>query len=82
MALVEDITKELDELKAIRRYLHAHPDLGFEEHGTASVIAQELTKHGIAHVAAQNAVSRNMDTLDAAAVYALCKVVTQKGDSR
>jgi amidohydrolase len=40
---------DLDELRAIRRDLHAHPELGFEEHRTAGVIADELSKLGIPH---------------------------------
>ncbi len=33
----------------IRRDLHAHPELAFEEHRTASLIARELTRLGIEH---------------------------------
>ncbi len=33
----------------IRRDLHANPELAFEEHRTAGVIARELTRLGIAH---------------------------------
>ena len=36
-------------LVEIRRDLHAHPELAFEEHRTASLIARELTRLGIAH---------------------------------
>jgi amidohydrolase len=35
-------------LIAIRRDLHAHPELAFEEHRTAGVIAQELGRLGVA----------------------------------
>ena len=37
------------ELIAIRRDLHAHPELGFQEHRTAGVVARELTRLGIPH---------------------------------
>ncbi|MDE2514387.1 MAG: amidohydrolase [Rhodospirillales bacterium] len=36
-------------LIAIRRDIHAHPELGFEEHRTAATVAAELTRLGIAH---------------------------------
>ena len=36
-------------LVAIRRDLHAHPELAFEEHRTAGVIARELARLGVAH---------------------------------
>jgi amidohydrolase len=36
-------------LIAIRRDLHAHPELAFEEHRTAGVVARELARLGIAH---------------------------------
>ena len=36
-------------LVEIRRDLHAHPELAFEEHRTASLIARELTRLGIDH---------------------------------
>ena len=37
------------ELIAIRRDIHAHPELGFQEHRTAGVVARELTRLGIPH---------------------------------
>ncbi len=37
------------EVQAIRRHLHAHPELSFEEHHTASYISTQLTQHGISH---------------------------------
>ena len=36
-------------LVEIRRDLHAHPELAFEEHRTAGVVAAELTRLGIDH---------------------------------
>ena len=37
-------------LIAIRRDIHAHPELGFQEHRTAGVVAAELTRLGVEHV--------------------------------
>ncbi len=36
-------------LIAIRRDLHAHPELAFDEHRTAGVVARELARLGVAH---------------------------------
>lgn len=41
------IARELPELFAIRRDLHAHPEIGYEEHRTSQVVQRELTKAGI-----------------------------------
>ncbi|MFZ4634437.1 MAG: M20 metallopeptidase family protein [Saprospiraceae bacterium] len=38
-----------DEAVSIRRHLHMHPELSFEEHNTASFIAETLRGWGIAH---------------------------------
>ena len=38
-----------DEFTAIRRDLHAHPELGFEEHRTARVVQEQLAALGIEH---------------------------------
>lgn len=43
------IEEELADLVAIRRDLHAHPELMFEETRTAAVVARELTRLGIEH---------------------------------
>jgi amidohydrolase len=37
----------LDELAALRRDLHAHPELAFNELRTAELVARELTCHGL-----------------------------------
>ena len=39
---------ELSRMVALRRDLHANPELGFEEHRTAGVVARELEEAGIA----------------------------------
>ena len=46
---VEHIRRWQDELVAFRRDLHAHPELGFEEHRTARVVAERLAALGIEH---------------------------------
>ena len=37
------------ELTDVRRDLHAHPELGFEEHRTARIVCERLTAYGIEH---------------------------------
>ena len=47
---IEQATRAIEEhLVAIRRDLHAHPELAFEEVRTAGVVAAELTRLGIPH---------------------------------
>ena len=45
----EHIRRWHDEYTAIRRDLHAHPELGFEEHRTARVVQENLARLGIEH---------------------------------
>jgi len=45
----EHIRRWHDEFTAIRRDLHAHPELGFEEHRTARVVQENLARLGIEH---------------------------------
>src|SRR5271167_431536 len=47
---IRDATQRIEPaLIEIRRDIHAHPELGFEEVRTAGVVARELTRLGIAH---------------------------------
>ena len=49
MTPVEYLRADHAELIALRRDLHAHPELGFEEHRTAEVVVRELTALGVEH---------------------------------
>jgi len=44
---VEHIRAWQDEFTAVRRDLHAHPELGFEEHRTARIVCERLSAYGI-----------------------------------
>jgi len=46
---VEHIRRWQDELVAVRHDLHAHPELGFEEHRTARIVSERLAVLGIEH---------------------------------
>ncbi|RZI39885.1 amidohydrolase [Herbaspirillum sp. HC18] len=47
MKLIDPILESHSELREIRRDIHAHPELCFEEQRTAEVVAQKLTEWGI-----------------------------------
>jgi metal-dependent amidase/aminoacylase/carboxypeptidase family protein len=47
MKLIEAIATQAPSIQALRRDLHAHPELCFEEQRTADVVAQKLTEWGI-----------------------------------
>ncbi len=47
VALHSEVTALEPELIAIRRDLHAHPELGFEEHRTAAIVGRFLTDLGL-----------------------------------
>ena len=42
MPAIDAIRGYQDELTAIRRDLHANPELGLEEHRTAGIVAEKL----------------------------------------
>jgi hippurate hydrolase len=47
MPTIDRIDGFADELTAIRRDLHAHPEIGFEEVRTSGIVADKLTQWGI-----------------------------------
>ena len=47
MPIPADFAAHLDELTAIRRDIHAHPELGLEEHRTSGIVATKLREWGI-----------------------------------
>ena len=47
MRLIDPIVAFHSELQAIRRNLHAHPELSYQEQRTADVVAEKLTEWGI-----------------------------------
>ncbi len=47
MQLVEPIVSWHHEITQLRRDLHAHPELAFEEHRTANIVADRLTQWGV-----------------------------------
>ncbi|MBU3683503.1 MAG: amidohydrolase, partial [Phycisphaerales bacterium] len=44
------VAEELPGLVSLRRDLHRHPEIGYEEVRTAGVIVRELSEAGVAHV--------------------------------
>ena len=47
MELIPEILAHADDLTAIRRDIHAHPEIGFQEHRTAAIVAARLTEWGV-----------------------------------
>ncbi|MGV3652635.1 MAG: M20 aminoacylase family protein [Noviherbaspirillum sp.] len=47
MQLIEPILQNQEEIRRIRRELHAHPELCYEEHRTADLVAQRLAEWNI-----------------------------------
>jgi hippurate hydrolase len=47
MSPIDLIRRDHDALTAIRRDIHAHPELGLEEHRTAALVASKLEEWGI-----------------------------------
>ena len=47
MQLIEDIAAHAPEIVALRREIHAHPELNYEEVRTAALVARQLERWGI-----------------------------------
>jgi hippurate hydrolase len=47
MQLIEDIAEHAPEIVALRREIHAHPELNYEEVRTAALVARQLTSWGV-----------------------------------
>ena len=48
MSAIQKVMQELEpEYIKIRRYLHKHPELSFQEENTTKFIKDELNKYGI-----------------------------------
>jgi amidohydrolase len=47
MKVIDDILADAAHIAAVRRDIHAHPELSFQENRTADVVAQQLTQWGI-----------------------------------
>ena len=47
MHLLDDITMQANTLAAVRKDIHSHPELCFQEFRTADIVAQKLTEWGI-----------------------------------
>lgn len=47
MKLIDPILQFQNELKLIRRSIHANPELSYEEFKTADLVAEKLTEWGI-----------------------------------
>ena len=47
MKVLDSLTQQASSIAAIRRDIHAHPELRFEEIRTADLVAQKLTEWGI-----------------------------------
>jgi hippurate hydrolase len=50
MAILPIIADSTDELTAIFKDLHAHPEIGFQEKRTAAIVAQKLRDYGVDEV--------------------------------
>ena len=47
MPIINRVAEFHEELTAIRRDIHAHPELGFEVHRTAALVVENLEKYGV-----------------------------------
>lgn len=50
-SMAELVSQDIPHLVEIRHDLHAHPELGYEEHRTSQVVQRELERAGVSHVA-------------------------------
>ncbi len=50
MPIINRIAEFHEELTQIRRDIHAHPELGFEEHRTSALVAEKLKEFGVDEV--------------------------------
>ncbi|HLY43946.1 MAG TPA: M20 aminoacylase family protein [Stellaceae bacterium] len=46
MPIIPEVLDQLGELTEIRRDIHAHPELGFEEERTSDIVAKKLAEYG------------------------------------
>jgi amidohydrolase len=46
MPIIPEVLDQFDELSRIRRDIHAHPELGFEEQRTSDIVAGKLAEYG------------------------------------
>ncbi len=46
MPIIPEVLEFADELTAIRRDIHAHPEIGFTEERTGDLVAQKLAEYG------------------------------------
>jgi amidohydrolase len=46
MPIIPEVAASLDELTQIRRDIHAHPEIGFEEERTGDIVAAKLKEYG------------------------------------
>ncbi|MER9707565.1 M20 family metallopeptidase [Mesorhizobium sp. M0204] len=47
MKIIPEIAAAQSEIQALRRWLHAHPELGFEETQTSELVAKTLEEYGV-----------------------------------
>ena len=47
LAVIPELADDIEEMTAWRRDIHAHPELGFEEHRTSALVAEKLRSWGL-----------------------------------
>ena len=47
MEIIKDLIKLQPEMQNWRRDIHSHPEIAFEEHRTAEIVAEKLKSFGI-----------------------------------